>query len=369
MRPAAMTSSRRYFAIVLATALSVRLFVSVQAHGAAPDAGLGLSQPVAIAAAAPLESSRRNAADKFTIYSSTIAGEDRILIVSDPKRELNHARVSPDLKSVVFTRYNRRNKDDEALETTSYLESEAVLCRIDGRDCEAIIPARQGIVAANACWTPDGTGILFVTNDTPSASAGIKLLDLTTREISTFYLPADLLVADPHMVGQTVVLPGKLKTSPHLSRLYLVDAVTKSRRQLTDPHIENFEEMVPPLGDHDPKLSPDGKTIAVMRHMAQHDWRTFVIDIATGAEKDLSGPDFPGAVPEWSGDGKLLVFWTIVQSDLKRSGLYTIRPDGGERQRVPLPNGFFYSMPAFFPGSGSGPTSKIIYSAKLDPRL
>ncbi len=127
--------------------------------------------------------------------------------------------------------------------------------------------------------------------------------------------------------------------------------------------------MEPPLGDHDPKLSPDGRMVAVMRHMAQDDWSIVVVDVATGAEKELSEPHAVDAVPEWSSDGKLLVFWSVVRNNLKASGLYTIRPDGTDRGRVDLPSGFFYQMPAFFPGGGSDSTSKIIYSAKVDPKL
>ena len=74
-------------------------------------------------------------------------------------------------------------------------------------------------------------------------------------------------------------------------------------------------------------------------------------------------------VPEWSGDGQLLIFWHVERSDLRQSGLYTMQPNGSDRRRVPLPHGYFYSMPAFFPGQGSGRDARIIYSAKADPNL
>jgi len=379
-----MAPGRRILLFVLTAALPILHDIDAASNPMMSSPGLfaanGVAYPPVPVQAVPAtlaankafaigEPPRKDPADKFTIYSSTISGEDRTLIVSDPRREMNHARVSADLKWVVFTRYNRFNKDGEALEVTSYLETEVVLCRIDGSDCDVIIPPRKGIVSANAYWTPSDKGILFVTNDTPSKSAGIKLFDLATRDISIFYLADDVLVADPHMVGQTVVMPGKLKADPYLSRLYLVDATTKSRRQVTDPKFATFKKMEPPLGDHDPKLSPDGRMVAVMRHMAQDDWSIVVVDVATGAEKELSEPHAVDAVPEWSSDGKLLVFWSVVRNNLKASGLYTIRPDGTDRGRVDLPSGFFYQMPAFFPGGGSDSTSKIIYSAKVDPKL
>jgi hypothetical protein len=244
-----------------------------------------------------------------------------------------------------------------------------IRCRIDGSECTALLPPRDGIITANAYWTTDGQNILFVSNETPSGRPGIKQLNIANGSISIFYAPTDLIVADPHMANGTVVMPGRSLDEPELSRLYLLDALTKSRRQLTNPKFPDFREMRPPLGDHDPKLSNDATEVAVMRHMAQDDWSIFVVDTATGAEHNLSAPHAVDAVPEWSSDGRRLIFWSVVRRDLKQSGLYTMRPDGSDRRRVALPSGYFYTMPAFIPETGSGPDSRIIYSTRLDARM
>ncbi len=315
------------------------------------------------------ESSRRNASDKFAIYTSTLAGENQTVVFSDPNREVNHARVSPDGNWFVFTRYNVFNRDGEALETNGYDQTEVVVCRIDGGECDVAISSRKRIIAANAYWTPDGKKLLFVSNDTPDARPSIQSYDLAGRQVLPFYAPEDLIVSDPHRVGRTVVMAGRLRSAPYLSRLYLVDADSKVRRQLTDPQYASFARMDPPLGDYDPKLSPDGKSIATMRRMGKDEWHLMVIDADSGTEMDLSRPNAVDAVPEWSSDGRLLIFWSVNPVNVKESGLYSIRPNGFERKRVPLPSGSFYTMPAFFPGSGSSPASRIIYSRKIDPRF
>lgn len=336
----------------------------------APAAGPSARSVAMVSSIVPaVETRRHNPADAFSIATSTLSGASPTLMASDPKREINHARISPDGKQFVFTRYNLFNRDGEALEINGYLQTELIVCQVAGEACTVVVPARRGIVAANAYWTPDGQRLLFVSNDTANREPGIAVLDLASRQISMLQTGNDVEFADPHQVGQLMVAPGKEKSAERLSQLFLFDLPTMKRRQLTWPRIPKMTSMDPPLGDHDPKLSPDGRFVAVMRHLDKDDWAIVVVDCATGAERNLSGPRPVDAVPEWSSDGRLLIFWHVDRDDLRRSGLYTMRPDGTERRRVPLPQGYFYTMPAFFPNAGSGPDAGIIYSARPNPRM
>ena len=334
----------------------------------------GTANVAAPAAAMPApgtssEVQRRDPADKFAIYSSTLSGTDRVLLLSDPRREINHARVSPDGTRFVFTRYNRRNQEGDATEETSYLQTEIDICRIDGGGCSVAIPPRAGIVAANANWSPDGKQLMFVTNDRPSHRPGISFVDLATGAVRAMPMPEGIALADPNEVPGVMVAAGTPTSGLRLSRIYQVDPSTGAGRPLCTPEVANLREMDPPLGDHDPKLSPDGRLVAAMRHFDKDDWGIVTISVASGEQRSLSGPHPVDAVPEWSGDGKLLLFWHVERGDLMRSGLYTMRPDGSNRQRIPLPHGYFYTMPAFFPGQGSGPGARIIYSTKAEPRM
>jgi hypothetical protein len=326
----------------------------------------------AIATAAPMtaatEAQRREPSDKFAIYAGTLAGTDRVLLESDPVREINHARVSPDGTRFVFTRYNRRNRDGEALEVTSYLQTEIVICRIDGTGCTVAVPPRAGIVAANATWSQDGRQLLFVTNDRPSHRPGVSVLDLASLTATPLPMADGFEIADPQTQAGLMVVAGRPTHGVRLSRIYLMDPATGALRPVSDPDLTNMREM-DPLGDHAPKLSPDGRRVAAMRHYDTDDWGIVVIDLASGVQHALSGPHPVDAVPEWSGDGQSLIFWHVERGDLRQSGLYTMRPDGSDRRRIPLPHGYFYAMPAFFPHQGSGPEARIIYSAKADPDL
>ena len=326
--------------------------------------------PTAVKSGAPQpEASRRDPSDKFTLWISPLSGKDPVLVASDPKREINHARVSPARDQLVFTRYNVAGPDGEAREGNSYFQTEAVVCRIDGSNCEVMLPAQPGVLKANANWTPDGQHLIFVTNDNPTTGLpGIALLDLSSHQITMIPSPPGMVQADPQMVDHLIVSPGRPPRGARYSVLRLYDTTTKTWRQLSSPDIPGAETE-PLLGDHDPKLSADGRYVAVMRHMAKDDWAIIVIDVATGAERNLSDPHSVDAVPEWSSDGKLITFWHVDRSNLKNSGIYTMTPDGKDRRRVPLPHGFFYTMPAFFPKDGSGPEARIIYSAAPEPRM
>ncbi|MEZ5843970.1 MAG: hypothetical protein R3D27_09570 [Hyphomicrobiaceae bacterium] len=272
---------------------------------------------------------------------------------------------------MVFTRYNTYGflGLGDATELNGYAATEIIVCSMDGEACEVLVPPRNGVIAANAYWTPDGRHLLYVSSDTPNKTPGIRIMEVATRRSTVFFNPKDLIVADPHQVGQLVVLPGRSWAKDAISSTYVLDLRDGRLRQVTHPKYRSFVQLEPPLGDYDPKLSPDGRQIVVMRRMADKEWHSIVVDVATGRERDLTPPGGVDGVPEWSSDGQLIIFWHVDLANLKKSGLYVIRPDGSGRQRVPLPGGNFYTMPAFFPGDGSGPTSRIIWSRKIEPAM
>lgn len=311
----------------------------------------GLSAPIP-------EASRQVASDMFTIYTSTLAGNGQTLIASDPRREINHAHISPDGLHVAFTRYNTYNTSGFALETNGYQKTEIVVCAANGANCVAVIPARPGIIAANASWTPDGKGLLFITNATPTGLAGISIYNLMDRTIKPFFQPNNLAVADPVVVGTTFVVS---VIAPDWANHRIFTASSAGFNSLTNP---TFQAAWNPPGDFDPKLSPDSKTVAFMRHVAQNNWAVLVVNVATGAESNISPPNPVDAVPEWSSDGGLLIFWHVDPANPRLNGIYTMLPNGAQRTQVPLPIGPFYTMAAFLPGGGSLPSSKIIYSVQ-----
>jgi len=299
----------------------------------------------------------------FGILVSTLDGRNPQRLVSDPSREMNHAHVSPDRQWVTFTRYNKKGFGSPAVETNGYDETEIMLMKIDGSGLRTLVPAKKNAIAANGNWTPDGEGILFVSK-AGGGTTELERFDLASGRISRVPGPQGMWLSEPHQVGDKIVFPAQDPKTKKKNAIWIMDRDGKNAKQITDPSPAS-----PFPVDYDPKLSPDGTKVAIMRQVEKDNWHTVVLDLRTGRERDLSASVAVDGVPEWSSDGRLLIFWHVDPKDLKSSGLYTMTADGTERSRVPLPHGFFYTMPAFFPGEGSGRDARIIFSARKNPAL
>lgn len=307
-------------------------------------------------------------ADRFGIFIGTLDGRNIRRIVADPERELNHARVSPDKQWITFTRYNKRNWRGIAREDGGYMETEIMLARIDGSELQTLVPPRQDMVAANGYWSDDGKAIFYVSNDNSARRGQINRIDLATRKVSGIALDDDLWAADPHPVKGRMAI-NVFDPRENLSSIWLTRDTGGKARRITAPKLSGSRHGSTPLGDYDPKISPDGSQVIAMRHMGKDNWHIVRIDLASGETVDLSDEKAVDGVPEWSSDGKKLIFWHVDEKELGKSGLYTMNPDGRERRRIPLPKGYFYTMPAFFPEEGSEDGARIIFSAEKNPLL
>lgn len=307
--------------------------------------------------------------ERFGIFIATLDGRDVRRILSDPRREMNHARVSPDGNWITFTRYNKLGWNGIAKEEGGYLETEIMLARIDGSELRSLVPPRKDTVAANGYWTPDGKSILYVSTDNPRRRGQINRIDLATGNISKVAIKGDPWAADPHQVGQRMAV-SVFDEARKANTIWLVDLPGGQARQVTRHGLAGIDRVIKaPLGDFDPKLSPDGRKLVAMRNLGRHNWHIVLVDLDSGGERDLSAAQAVDGVPEWSNDGRKLVFWHVDPRELKNSGLYTMNSDGAERRRIPLPGGYFYTMPAFFPGEGSGGNARLIFSAERNASL
>jgi Tol biopolymer transport system component len=300
--------------------------------------------------------------EEFGIFTSTLDGKNVKRLIAD-SREMNHARVSPDGKWITFTRYNKKGFGTPAVETNGYELTELMIMRIDGSDVRSLIPPKKNEFAANGYWTPDGKGILFIAKP-PRGSTELRRYDVASAQMVPLKGPAGMWLTDPHQVGRNIVFPAQDPKAKKKNTIWMMDDDGRNVRQLTNPSPSD-----PYPVDFDPKLSPDGTKVAVMRQIGKDNWHIIIVDVSSGRERDLSSADAVDGVPEWSSDGRLLVFWHVNPKDLRSSGLYTITADGRQRTRIDLPRGFFYTMPAFFPGDGSNSNARIIFSARKNRAL
>jgi len=301
----------------------------------------------------------------FGIYTARLDGKSFTEILRDSKRQTTHARVSNDHKWIVFTRFNNLNSQGIAIAEDGYEQTEIMLCRTDGSELQTLVPPKKGIANANAYWTSDNKGITYISTDNPEKIGQIYFLDLATRKRTRLPTPKGLHASDPQMSGGYVVYPGTKKGNAFVIRIMNTDG-TNDRQLSSIPEKQS-------KGEFDPKISPDMSKVAFMRFGKKGgtgDVYIIVTDIKTGVEKNLSvqGKGNLDAMPEWSSDGKLLVFWHLNWNNALRTiGIYTIRPNGSERRKISLPKYYWYTQPSFFPGTGSGKDAKIIFSVRRFP--
>jgi len=304
-------------------------------------------------------------ADRFGIYVSDLSGSNTHAIALNSWQQMSHPRVSPDGKLVTFTRYNKK-RSGLAQEIDGYEETEIMLMNIDGSNMWTIVPPKPDVLNCNSSWAEDGKSLLWVSTDNERHFPSIMKIELETRQISRIPTPVDLKTSDPHSVGTKMIFPvlGKVDA------LWTMNFDGTGLEQVTHPSDRGgFRWFALPVGDYDPKLSPDGKRAAFMRLVDKDDWQIIVLDLETKKETNASGEHAFDIVPDWSSDGKLLMFSHIDVKRPKDIGIYVSRPDGSERRMLPLPRGLLPNQPHFFPGDGSGPNARLIYQAFKAPGL
>lgn len=321
--------------------------------------GLGLSMTTHAAGKLP--------PDLFGIYVSDLSGSFVKPVLINTRQQMSHPRVSPDGQWMTFTRYNKTNLQGLAMEENGYENTEIMLARLDGSQLKTVITAKPGILNCNSSWAPDGRSLIWLSTDNPQHLAQLMRIELATGNITRIPTPAGLNTSDPHASGTQIVFP---VVSPQLDVLWLMQLDGSNPRQLTFPH---YPKKLPhgkhPPGDYDPKLSPDGTQVAFMRLYGKNGWRVFTVDVATGREHDLSGPDNIEGLPDWSSDGKRLLFVHYDLGSKTPTKLFTMRPDGSDRQAIPLPPGYVHGHPHFFPGAREATQAKIIFQAIHAPQL
>lgn len=318
---------------------------------------------------------RVNPKDMFSVWISKIDGTDRKLIITDPKRQMSHTRVSPDGQWITFTRYNNYNHDGLAMEQgANYPKTEICLMKIDGTGLKTIVGPEQGKLNANSSWSSDGKRIIFMSGS-PKSGIYLYWYHVETGEITkvpNLTYPNGML--DPHEAKDNIIFISK-PLKGDLQCVWMMKYDGSDCRQISFPKlVDNPISMRLKPGDYDPRFSPDGAQVAVFRQVGGA-FHIIVIDVATGEEKNLTINYFPEmpktaeGVADWSSDGKLLIFRHIAMKHdgPKGIGIYVMKPDGTQRRRIPIAKGEYpYVQPGFLPG-GSGDDIRVIYQTIKNP--
>ncbi|MHC4196101.1 MAG: TolB family protein, partial [Planctomycetota bacterium] len=176
--------------------------------------------------------------DVFGIYISTLDGENRKMIISDHYREMNHVRVS-----------------------------------------KSLTRPRKKTIAANSYWTPDSKALIYISNENLQKKVQINRIDIATGEVSRVPTPKALSPSDPHQRGKLIVFPVIHADKKKPNTIWIMNEDGTKARQLTKPVLAKSlkgKKLRYRLGDFDPKISPDGSKVALMRQVKKEDWHIIV---------------------------------------------------------------------------------------------
>jgi len=336
---------------------------------------------------------------EFGLYTANLDGSNMKLLISDPYREMNHARVSPNGQWVTFSRFNNVGEDGCATEMgEGFLNTEVVVMAIDGTRLKSLSKPSPKKSIINSYWVTDNSLLyMYLTEGAKSLEIRKVYFDKNMNIINEerLNIPDHLGVGDPSQVGEKVVFAVASFLEEYklfgydfpekdgiISGIWIMNEDGTDLHPLTILRDHSGDIIIRRKGktaDSDPKLSPDGTKVVFQRRTIydewndkdKHNWHIYVVDVDSPmTEVDISAQHLVGpfvysadAMSEWL-DNQTIVFWCIDvtnPSDQKYE-VCTMKYDGSERKKIPLPEEYDYRMPAPFPGEGSGEDARIIFT-------
>ena len=202
------------------------------------------------------------------------------------------------------------------------------LVRPDGTGSHRLVPDLDG-KQMHPAWSPDGEEVTFI-QENPYGSKELWVVGADgtdARAVATCELPCNNMTvpewraADPGgiYVGRDEGLGKFMLSRLDLDSGEMVDVVVRE----DDATAENW------------RLSPDGKQAAFVRDILTDAKRAaiFVVDLATGKERQLTAYDYSLDRPDWMPDGRIVFnspgLGVYNDGDAEAANLWVIDADGG----------------------------------------
>lgn len=172
-------------------------------------------------------------------------------------------------------------------------------------------------------YSPDGKRIVFESN----RKGNWDIFTLETASGELRQLTSDTAAErNPswHPTGERVVFEA---THQGKTKLYLFDFQKNTTQAIETPGL-------PPGNVIFGKFSPDGNQLAFSVQFSESVFHLFVLELATQKWRQLTAGDFRHTFPNWSPDGKSLVFHARHQTANRDDEIYAVRLRTGKMRRL-----------------------------------
>lgn len=287
----------------------------------------------------------------FDIISARLDGTQVQVLHSHTAHELTHPRVHPAGGHLIFTESHNGSEDP------SYKNTNVQVKDLSSGNVQPLCLPVADKVNANGDWMNQAAGALWTSTE---GGGQLRTLDFATGRVGQLLTPMGLSPSDAHELQGKVVFATKGE-SGQADRLWKMNLDGSQAIALTNPPHNGQPGL---HGDFDPRWSPDGSKIAFMRINGGVDWEIWIYWLQWSLATCITIGSLIEALPNWSSDSGKLIYRRFDLNEPANNGLWHMSPTGNYRTKIPLPAGYTYGSPSFFPGEGSGPTARFVCSRK-----
>jgi Tol biopolymer transport system component len=276
----------------------------------------------------------------------TVPHEERFGIYElDPETgDVNLIYSTPNYMCTLYINYNvKRFVFSEKIDGEEDTDSEICSIGIDGTGFKRLTDNKEWDLYP--AWSPDGSQIAFLSFR--RGELDIYMMN-SNGENGEMFLDTGYHDADIHWSNGLIAF-----TSNH--RIWTVSEDGGNLKQITNPEdAGKWGKANLPIGDYDPRISPDGQKIVFERlvnpESTHGDYNLYMIDIDGKNEKAVTDTGYSQGLACWSNSGDKLAYVVAAIEGKGKYDIYTIDSDGSNNRNVTpeyFPEAFLCHSPAF----------------------
>ena len=178
-------------------------------------------------------------------------------------------------------------------------------------------------------WSPDGSRIAFLSQR--ATNLGIYIMNADGSNAKLLY-DSSSNEADIDWRGDWIVFTKD-------SSIWIIQSDGSGVRQVTKPpRAGEWGKANLPIGDYDPRISPDGTKVVYERlvdDQSPHgNYDFFIVDIDSSHESRLTNSGYSQGLADWSNSGGQIVYIVAAIGATGLYDLYMMKADGTENRNI-----------------------------------